>query len=218
LAGILWITTYRTIEGVSMHVFVRSAVAVVAGLAVVAPQAQAQMTLGARGGVSVASASLDIEETFSTANTTGFTGGAFVDFSGGLIGLQVAAQYTQKGSKLDVNQIASDFSLANLEIPAVVKVGLPLGMLKPSIFGGAGASFVMSCDRLEGTTEVDCKDEVKSTEWMGIAGADLAIYLGGLSLWVDGRYHFGLSNISEEVGTDLKNKNWTFQGGVGFGF
>jgi hypothetical protein len=187
-------------------------------LGLIASQTQAQITLGARGGVSVASASLDIEETFSTANTTGFTGGAFLDFSGGLIGLQVAAQYTQKGSKLDVNQIASDFSLANLEIPAVVKVGLPLGMLKPSIFGGAGASFVMSCDRLEGATEVDCKDEVKSTEWLGIAGADLAIYLGGISLWVDGRYHFGLSNVSEEAGTDLKNKNWTFQGGVGFGF
>jgi len=201
-----------------MKVLVRSVLVGVVALGLVATQSQAQITLGARGGVSVASASLDIEETFSTANTTGFTGGAFLDFSGGLIGLQVAAQYTQKGSKLDVNQIASDFSLANLEIPAVVKIGLPLGMLKPSIFGGAGASFVMSCDRLEGATEVDCKDEVKSTEWLGIAGADLAVYLGGISLWVDGRYHFGLSNVSEEVGTDLKNKNWTFQGGVGFGF
>ena len=91
-------------------------------------------------------------------------------------------------------------------------------MLKPSVFGGAGMSFVMSCDRIEGATEVDCKDDIKSTEWLGIAGADLTIYLGGLSLWVDGRYHFGLSNISEDALTDLKNKNWTFQGGIGFGF
>ncbi|MGD8727263.1 MAG: porin family protein [Gemmatimonadales bacterium] len=184
------------------------------GVGVIATHIQAQITVGARGGVSVASASLDIEETFSQENRTGFTGGAFLDFNGGIFGVQVGAQYTQKGSTLDINQQVTELSLANLEIPAVVKVGIPLGMLKPSVFGGAGMSLVMSCD----ANDVDCKDDVKSTEWQGIAGADLAIYLGGISIWVDGRYHFGLSNISEEIFTDLKNKHWTFQGGIGFGF
>jgi len=202
-----------------MRFLVRSMLAAGVALAIFATQTQAQgLTFGVRGGVSVASASLDIDETFSTENTTGFTGGAFLDYNAGILGVQVGGQYTQKGSKLDVDQVTSDFSLANLEIPAVIKLGIPLGMLKPSVFGGAGMSFVMSCDRIEGATEVDCKDDIKSTEWLGIAGADLTIYLGGLSLWVDGRYHFGLSNISEDALTDLKNKNWTFQGGIGFGF
>jgi hypothetical protein len=199
-----------------MHMFVRSALALAVALTFVGSQAQAQLTVGARGGVSVASASVDISETFSQENQTGFTGGAFLDFNGGMLGLQVAAQYATKGTKLSIGDELNDLTLGNLEIPAVVKVGLPLGMIKPSVFGGAGLSFVMSCD----VNDVDCKDDVKSTEWQGIAGADLAIYLGGLSLWVDGRYHFGLSNISDaaDVISDLKNKHWTFQGGVGFGF
>ncbi len=197
-----------------MRLLVRSTLVAVAGSALLATLTHAQVTVGARGGVSVASASLDISETFSQENRTGFTGGAFLDFNGGILGLQVAAQYTQKGSTIDVNQQVTQLSLANLEIPAVVKVGIPLGMIKPSVFGGAGLSWVMSCD----ANDVDCKDNVKSTEWMGIAGADLAIYLGGISLWVDGRYHFGLSNISDEIFTDLKNKHWSFQGGIGFGF
>jgi len=200
-----------------MRMFVRSALALAVALTFVGSQAQAQLTVGARGGVAVSSVSLDISETFTKENQTGFTGGAFLDFNGGLLGFQVAAQYTQKGAKLDINEITSDLSLANLEIPAVVKVGIPLGMIKPSVFGGAGLSFVMSCDQGAEGAEVDCKDDLKSTEWQGIAGADLAIYLGGLSLWIDGRYHFGLSDISEAV-TNLKNKHWTFQGGVGFGF
>ena len=182
----------------------------------VATQAQAQTTLGIRGGVSVASASVDISETFTQDNRTGFTGGGFLDFNSGILGFQVGAQYATKGTDLDVGTELNELTLGNLEIPAVVKVGLPLGLLKPSVFGGAGLSFVMSCDN----NDVDCKDEVKSTEWQGIAGADLAIYLGGLSLWVDGRYHFGLSEIGDaaDIISDLKNKHWAFQGGFGFSF
>ena len=199
-----------------MRVFVRFGLAVIVTLGLVATQAQAQTTIGFRGGATVASASVDISETFSQENRTGFTGGGFLDFNGGILGLQVGAQYTTKGTKLNVGDEIDDLTLSNLEIPAVVKVGLPLPLLKPSVFGGAGMSFVMSCDN----NDVDCKDEVKSTEWEGITGADLAIYLGGVSLWVDGRYHFGFSKIGDtaDIVSDLKNKHWAFQGGVGFSF
>lgn len=200
-----------------MRIF-RSVTIAVLGLAVLASTNAAQqgLTLGARGGVSVASASLDISETFSTENRTGITGGVFLNYDMGFLGFQVGGQYTQKGSTLDINQVVNDLSLAYLEIPAVVKVGLPLGLLKPSVFGGAGVSFTLSCD----DAGTDCKDAVKSTDWNGIVGADVAIYLGSVSLWVDGRYHFGFSDITSaaDIFGDLKNRNWTFQGGVGLGF
>lgn len=199
-----------------MRVFIRFALAAIVTLGLVATQAQAQTTIGIRGGASVASASVDINETFTQENRTGFTGGGFLDFNRGILGFQFGAQYATKGTNLDVGEEFNELTLGNLEIPAVVKVGLPLGMLKPSVFGGAGLSFIMSCDN----NDIDCKDEVKSTEWQGIAGADLAIYLGGMSLWVDGRYHFGLSNIGDAVDiiSDLKNKHWAFQGGLGVNF
>ena len=184
------------------------------GIGVSNVSAQQRTTLGVRGGVSVASASLDIDETFSQDNRTGFAGGVFLDFDGGIFGLQVAGQYTQKGAELDVSNTVSDLSLAYLEIPGVLKLGIPLGSVKPSVFGGVALSFITTCDN-DGE---DCKESVTSTDFLGIAGADLAIYLGAVSLWADGRYHFGLSNVSDagDIVDDLKNRNWTFQAGLGF--
>ena len=194
----------------------RSLIVALAAVALVSTQAEAQqgLELGVRGGASVASASGDLADTFDSSNLTGFVGGLFLNYDMGILGFQVGGQYTQKGSKLDVGQAVEDFSLNYIEFPAVLKAGIPLGIFKPSVFGGVGLGFNTGCDQ-EGT---NCGDDVKSTEWTGIAGADVAIYLGSISLWVDGRYNFGLSDINNisDVTGDLKNRNWTFQGGVAF--
>ena len=176
--------------------------------------AQQGVELGFRGGVSVASASIDASQTFDKSNRTGFVGGAFLNVDGGLLGFQVGAQYAQKGVDLDIEGAVSEFSLKYLEIPAVVKLGVPLGVVKPSVFGGVGVGFNTGCDQ----GGEDCGDNVKGTEFAGIAGADLALYLGSISLWADGRYHFGLQNISKatDVVGDFKNRNWSLQAGIGF--
>ncbi len=177
-------------------------------------RAQQGVVLGFRGGVSVASASLDVSQTFSKSNRTGFAGGVFLNYDAAILGLQLGAEYTQKGVDLDIGGAIHNLSLDYLEIPAVVKLGLPLGVLKPSVFGGVGLGFKTSCD----DDGVDCGNEFKSTDFSGIAGADVAIYLSSVSLWADGRYHFGLSDISKasDVVGDLKNRNWTLQAGIGF--
>ena len=187
-------------------------IAAAIGLTLATAEATAQMglELGVRGGVSVATASLDISETFSKSNRTGFTGGVFANFDLGLIGVQVAGQYTQKGVKLDFGDVIDDLSLDYFEIPAVLKLGIPLAVLKPSLFGGVALAFNTSCDN----AGVDCGDEVKSTDWKGVAGADVEIYLGSISLWADGRYGFGLNSVYEVE--DFKNRNWLFQAGIGF--
>lgn len=192
----------------------RSAVMALACLALVATQAEAQqgLELGVRGGVSVASIGGDFGDTFDSSNTTGFVGGVFLNYDAGLLGFQVAGQYTQKGSELDVEGAVEDLSLDYFEIPAVVKLGIPLGIAKPSIFGGVQLGFNTGCD----TGGDDCGDNVKSTEWSGVAGADVAFYVGSVSLWVDGRYNFGLNDVNDADFGDLKNRAWTFQGGVAF--
>lgn len=179
-----------------------------------AAEAQQGLELGFRGGVSVATASLDVSQTFSKDNRTGFAGGVFFNYDAAALGLQLGAEYTQKGVDLDIEGAIHNFSLNYLEIPAVVKLGLPLGVLKPSVFGGVGLGFKTKCD----DDGVDCGNEFKSTDFSGIAGADVAIYLSSLSLWADGRYHFGLNDISKahDVVGDLKNRNWTLQAGIGF--
>lgn len=176
--------------------------------------AQKGLELGFRGGVSVASASVDVNETFDKSNRTGFVGGIFLNYDASLLGFQVGAQYSQKGVDLDIGDAVNEFSLSYLEIPAVVKLGIPLGVIKPSVFGGAGLGFKTGCD----SNGDDCGDDFKGTDFTGIAGADVAIYLGSISLWADGRYHFGFSNINDanDVVGDLKNRNWTLQAGLGF--
>lgn len=176
--------------------------------------AQKGLELGFRGGVSVASASVDVSETFDKSNRTGFVGGVFLNYDASILGFQVGAQYSQKGVDLDIGNAVNEFSLSYLEIPAVVKLGIPLGVIKPSVFGGAGLGFKTGCDN----SGADCGDDFKGTDFTGIAGADVAVYLGSISLWADGRYHFGLSNINDanDVMGDLKNRNWTLQAGIGF--
>ena len=177
-------------------------------------EAQNGLEFGARGGVSVASASVDVSETFDKSNRTGFVGGLFMNYDASIFGFQIGAQYSQKGVDLDIGNAVREFSLSYLEIPAVVKLGIPLGVIKPSVFGGAGLGFKTGCD----SNGEDCADDFKGTDLSGIAGADVAIYLGSISIWADGRYHFGLSNINDtnDVVGDLKNRNWTIQAGLGF--
>lgn len=184
-------------------------------LGAVPAAAQGGLEFGFRGGVSVASASLDTQETFDKSNRTGFAGGVFLNYDAGSLGFQGAVQYTQKGVDLDFGQVVEEFSLSYVEIPVVLKLGIPLGVIKPSVFGGVGLGFKAGCD-IDG---VDCGDSFEDMDRFGIAGADLAVYLTGISLWVDGRYHFGLSDISEasDVVGDFKHRNWTLQAGIGFG-
>jgi hypothetical protein len=55
-----------------------------------------------------------------------------------------------------------------------------------------------------------------------VAGADVKFSLGVASLWVDGRYNFGLSDVNDagvalgEIG-DFQNRAWNFTVGIGFG-
>jgi hypothetical protein len=199
-----------------MRNFVRSTLAAAVALALVTSNAQAQMgwELGARGGVTVASVSGDLADTFDTSNRTGFVGGLFLNYDAGLLGFQVAGQYSQAGAEFDAGEVVDSFDVDYIQIPAVIKVGIPLGIAKPSVFGGAQLGFNTGCD--QGGN--DCGDDVSSTEWSGVAGADVAVYLGSISLWFDARYNFGFSDINdaEDVVGDLKNRVWNFQGGVAF--
>jgi hypothetical protein len=195
-----------------------SGTSVLAGIALMVfavPALQAQTTLGVRGGASVSSASLDIDETFDKSNRTGFVGGVFADFRGShMLGFQIGAQYSQKGAELAFDDVADDLDLAYLEIPAVIKLGIPLGIVKPSVFGGAALGFNTSCSEF---ADEDICDAFESTEYSGIFGADVAVYLGSLSLWGDARYHVGLNDISGDLEfvDDLKNRAWAFQLGIG---
>ena len=170
---------------------------------------------GAKAGVSVSSASLDaIGETFDKSNQTGFAGGLFFQNYWGLFGGQLEASYIQKGVQgASSSTIGEDaIKLDYIELAALLKVGLPLGIVRPGLFGGVGFDILLSCD----SGGDDCKDDSKSTDWVGIIGGDVIVYFGSFMVFGDGRYNIGLSDVSDFSDFEYKNQGWTFQAGVGF--
>lgn len=198
-------------SGIGMKwIVARAAVAVALAIAAGASRTAAQhgTEIGVRGGVSVATASFDVD-TFDEENRTGFVGGPFVNFDFGALGVQVAGLYNSKG----VDTSLGELDLKYIELPAVVKLGIPLAVFKPSIFGGAAVAFRTGCE-LAG---VDCGDAFASTDFLAVVGADAAIYVGEISLWADARYDIGLSDIedADDVFGGLKNRNWNLTAGIG---
>jgi hypothetical protein len=180
-------------------------------------QAQAifDRSWGAKAGVSVASADIsNIGATFSKSNQTGFAGGLFIHNYWGLFGGQLEGSYIQKGVKQDFGSVLGETSnkLDYIELAALLKLGLPLGIVRPGLFGGIGFDILVSCDE----SGVDCKDDAKSTDWVGIIGGDVIVYFGSFNVFGDGRYNIGLSEVSELGELSYKNQGWTFQAGVGF--
>ena len=178
-------------------------------------QAMFDRSWGAKAGISVADADVsDIEGTFSSSNKTGFAGGLFFHNYWGILGGQLEASYIQKGTKeastgsiVDDSEIKLDY----LELAALLKAGLPLGIVRPGVFGGVGFDIKLSCS-VGGS---DCED-VKSTDFVGILGGDIGVYFGSFAIWGDARYNIGLSDISDISDFEYKNQGWTFQAGVGF--
>ena len=180
--------------------------------------AQVQKTLGVRGGVAVASASLeDASETLDTDNRTGFAGTLFLNAGKGRFSLQPEVSYIQKGVK-DADG-GGETQFTYIEAAALLKAGLPLGIARAGLFGGIGADFESDCKIVEDGVETSCDDEeidTKSPDWNAIFGLDVAVYVGGISLWGDGRYSVGLSDISDVESISYKNRAWIFSVGLGF--
>ncbi len=169
---------------------------------------------GAKAGVSVATADVsDIDGTFSASNQTGFAGGLFIHNYWGLFGGQLEASYIQKGAKGGGAGDSDDVTKIDyIELAALLKLGLPLGIVRPGLFGGVGFDIKVSCD----VNGFDCSDEFNSTDWVGIIGGDVGVYFGSFMVFGDARYNIGLSDISEISDLEYKNQGWTFQAGIGF--
>lgn len=182
----------------------------------VASTAMAQgRTLGARLGASVATLDVDAENILDEENRTGLVAGVFYNRSLGLLGYQVEVLYASRGADFGDG---GSLDLTYIQIPALLKVNLPVGMLQPGVFGGVAVALKIDCE--VGESE-NCDDvagvDVNDVDFVGVVGADLKYSLVGVGLWLDGRYNLGLSNIGdfEDVVGDLKNRSWEFSAGLG---
>lgn len=183
---------------------------------VIASAAAAQgRTLGARLGASVATLDTDAESILDEENRTGLVAGVFYNRSLGPLGYQVEVLYTSRGADFGDG---GSLDLTYIQVPALLKVNLPVGMLQPGVFGGIAMALKVDCE-VGGSGNCDDIEgvEVNDVDFNGVLGADLKYGLVGLGLWLDGRYYVGLSDIGDfdEAVGDLKNRSWEFSAGVG---
>jgi len=194
----------------------RSAVLAVTLVALAAPaSAQHSKIFGVKAGVSVAGLT-DLDDTFDDENTTGFAAGLFYTFGQGIFALQPELNFTNKGIDVTgVEEINAD--LLYMQPAIVLKVGLPLAVLRPSLFGGVGYGFLLSCDAGEG---IDCDEDLDpQDEFSGILGIDLEFWLGAFAIVADARYELGFNEITDAPGDiidDPRSRSWILRAGLGY--
>jgi hypothetical protein len=202
---------------VTVKRFTLSSLAVLLLLSSFAPRAHATGVLGVKGGVSFSHVTADL---FDTDSRSGFVGGAYgaFDLSPNLA-FQPELLFVRKGARLfstDITiegitfgRIGSTLDVDYLEIPLLLRVSAPSsGPIDLRLLAGPVVALKVneqvSFDGLFGVSLPT--DEVKSSDFGMAVGGALAVRNGGVNVVGEGRYTFGLSNISDiPFGGDVKN-------------
>lgn len=181
----------------------------------------AQLTFGGFAGVNFSN--LDVSDLSVDEATSSRTGGMFGGYIGTHMGrlftIRLEGYWTRKGADLTEsgNTVAS-FKTNYIEVPLILRVHIPLVVIKPALYAGPAISFQTSCDfEVSDGPSVPCSDagiDLKSTDFSGIIGAGVGV--GPITL--DVQYDFSFSNILEDdpmSNTEVKNQTWTVRAAFG---
>lgn len=190
------------------------AVAVVCSVASVS---NAGMAYGLKAGVSLSHVNAQL---FDTDNRTGFVGGVYGTFDlSPMIGVQPELLYVRKGAKLfstnvtiggfTFGSVGSTLDVDYVEIPVLLRLSAPNpGPIDLRLLAGPVVSFKMA-EKISTTGLIGVSldsDQVKTSDFGLAVGGAAAIKNGSLRVVAEGRYTFGLSNISDlPFGGDVKN-------------
>ena len=194
-----------------------------AALLAVSDQVAGQTTLALRGGASIAT--LGGDDPASSDSRIGLNVGGAVTFgvlSG--LGIQVGGAFVQKGTTETEQGIDAKVSFDYLEIPLLLRLGVPTsGSISPHFVVGPAFSVNVGCE-VGGSSEgvsasAKCSEldiNIKSIDVGGMAGVGMDIATSGsLSITLDIFYNLGLSSI-DDSGTpdDIKNRAWSVLAGI----
>jgi hypothetical protein len=165
-----------------------------------------EYAIGIKGGPNFANIDTEASPGENYDNRTGFHLGAFAQFRGERVGIQPEILFSQQGSKVTINgnDFKSNFSYVN--IPVIVKLYTIAGI---NLQVGPQIGFLTSADY----NDQDVKDELKATDFSLALGVGWDLPLG---LTIDGRYNWGLSDISDGSGASMgtiKNQVWQISAG-----
>ncbi len=153
----------------------------------------------------------------------GFQAGAFfnVTSGNGIIGFQPEILYSQKSTTFRALNIQEEYRLSYLKVPALLKISIPLDMIRPNIFVGPYASFRLSedytyTDLITGVTASD-SDQTQSIDYGAVFGGGVDVQLSSILLTADLRYDLGMQELEDaEQPKDIKNGDFSFNVGIAF--
>jgi hypothetical protein len=188
---------------------------------------RAQMQLGLKAGLNIATVSGDdADNLFETSldSRTGFNGGIFFMYQfNKMFAIQPEAYYTMKGASTTSMDVDITLKLDYVEIPVLIKVIIPTEGtgLKPSLFVGPALAFNTGA-KIKGeyqgqSEEIDIDSVVTSTDFSLIFGGGVGFMIGNNELGVDIRYSLGLTSWDDTSDPiDVKNNVLSFNAYYGF--
>ena len=129
----------------------------------------AQVRLGAKGGLNIAKASFN-KDAFKSDNITGFHIGPTLEamFGKGGLGLDLALLYSQKGFDSDEETVKNSY----LEVPVNLKFKLGMPLVNPFVAAGPYIGFRVSGDKAW-TVSKSIEEQIKAKSFS--AGMNFAI-------------------------------------------
>ncbi|HUR34310.1 MAG TPA: porin family protein [Vicinamibacterales bacterium] len=137
----------------------------------------------------------------------GWQGGLFIGGNrAGALGVQTEINYAKKGSKS--GSLATDTYY--LEIPLLLRMNVGSSNRNAGVnvyaFGGPAADILLKA-QLDG---VDIKRQFKDLDWNVIAGVGVEVS----RILVEGRFNWGLANVLDGPGNELKTQSFAVLGGI----
>lgn len=136
----------------------------------------------------------------------GFWAGAGLEWgSESLIG-ELDILYFQKGAKAEIEGVSTEYTLAEILVPLMVKYKF-WPNTSPFIFGGIEAGYVISYKAKDSSTTLDVKDNVKAWDYGFVGGVGIDLWVGDIAITVEGRYHYGMADMGKGEGFDFKTNS-----------
>ncbi len=133
---------------------------------------------------------LDLKSNFLAGLLIG--GGIEFDISKN-VAIEIDALYFQKGSTIIADEvIISNYDLSELSFPILIKIK-PSSGLPAYLLGGGELSFILTHE-LDGT---NITEDAKTLDYGLVAGGGVEIKLKNSIVYLEGRYHLGLKNITK---------------------
>jgi len=201
--------------------------------------ASAQVQLGLIGGLNLANISVDPDSDPKPSSLAAFGVGGIVHIRlGENLALQLEPMYLQKGAKQEGSFTDPDLGITvntdikvkgnYLEVPAMLKLAFGTSTTKPYLMAGPMVGFLLSA-KVKGSISApgftnleiddDIKDQTKSIDFGVGFGGGVSFPAGTNSIFVEGRYALGLTNINddpEDPDTDVKTKGIQVMAGITF--